>query len=412
MGRRRNTRFDVAVTGMGLVTPAGIGVEANWARVCSGRSTASRDEALAGLPVDFSCRVPDFDPGALLGRRLAWRLDRVSQLALVAAREAVADAGLDPKTWDGARVGVVVGSSFGGAATYEREHARVLEEGPEWVSPLLMVMAPVNMSAGYLAIDLGAVGPNLVVSTACAAGSTAIGTARQLLEADMCDVVIAGGTESTSTRTTMASLHRMGALSVRRDDPQAASRPFDADRDGFVAGEGAGMLILERAADAQARGARVYAHVSGYGATADGHHPSAPHPEGAGAQRAVRAALADALVEPADVGHVNAHGTSTPLNDVTESRVIRQVLGDGPAVTSTKGVIGHLIGAAGAVEAAYTVLAVHRGQIPPTANLTSRDPEVTVDVVGKETRAVRLSAAVSNSFGFGGQNSVLVVTAA
>ncbi|WP_067502104.1 beta-ketoacyl synthase [Actinoplanes sp. TFC3] len=404
-------RTDVAVTGLGLVTPAGIGVAANWERISSGRSTASPDDNLTGLGVDFSCRVPGFDAGALLGRRNAWRLDRVAHLAIVAAREAVADAGLDPATWDGARVGVVVGSSFGGSATYEREQARLAEDGPDMISPLLMVMAPVNMTAGYLAIDQHALGPNLVVSTACAAGTSAIGTARHLLAAGMCDVVIAGGSESTITRTTMASLHRMGALSTRRDSPETASRPFDADRDGFVAGEGAGMLILERAADAQARQARVYAHVSGYGASADGHHPSSPHPEGDGAERAIRAALADAGVEPGDIGHVNAHGTATAMNDVTEARVIRRVLGDHPAVTSTKGVIGHLIGAAGAVEAAYTVLAVHHGSIPPTANLSSLDPEIELDVVAKDARPATLRAALSNSFGFGGQNAAVVVTA-
>ena len=405
------TGAGVAVTGLGLVTPAGIGAAASWERICSGLSTASADDNLTGLGVDFSCRVPGFDGGALLGRRLAWRLDRVAQLALVAAAEAIADAGLDPQTWDGARVGVVVGSSFGGSATYEREHAKVLEDGPEMVSPLLMVMAPVNMTAGYLAIENKALGPNMVVSTACAAGTTAIGLARQLLQAGTCDVVLAGGAESTVTRTTMASLHKMGALSKRRDDPAAASRPFDADRDGFVAGEGAGMLILERTADAKARGVRTYATIAGFGASADGHHPSAPHPHGDGAERAIRAALADADLSPQDVDHVNAHGTSTPMNDVTEAAVIRRVLGERPAVTSTKGVIGHLIGAAGAVEAACTVLAVHHGVVPPTANLSSQDAEIQVDVVAKEARPMPVRAAVSNSFGFGGQNAVLAVTA-
>ncbi|MCA1655129.1 MAG: 3-oxoacyl-ACP synthase, partial [Pseudonocardiaceae bacterium] len=242
---RRTERFDVAVTGLGLVTPAGIGVEPNWKTVVGAASTADRYEELAGLPVDFCCRVPGFDPVEHLGRRVAWRLDRVTQLGMVAAREAIADAGLDPRTWDGARVGVVVGTSFGGSSTYEREHLKLLEEGAEWVSPLLMVMAPVNMTAGHVAIDTGASGPNMVVSTACAAGTTAIGTARMLLESDMCDVVIAGGAESSLTRTTIASLANMGAMSTRMDEPATASRPFDADRDGFVAAEGAGMLILE-----------------------------------------------------------------------------------------------------------------------------------------------------------------------
>lgn len=412
MANRTARRFDVAVTGLGLVTPAGLDVASNEERVWSGVSTASRAEELAGLPVDFSCRVTGFDPVAELGRRKAPRMDRVSQLGVAAARQAIADAGLDPATWDGARVGVVVGTSFGGSATFEREHAAFLQDGADLVSPLLMVMAPVNMTAGYIAMECRALGPNQVVSTACASGTTAIGYGRMLLESGLCDVVIAGGSEAALTRTGIASLARMGALSQRRDEPQAASRPFDADRNGFVAGEGAGMFVLERMADAAARGAVVRARISGFGASADGHHASSPDPTGGGAERAIRAALADAGLDPRDVAHINAHGTSTPLNDVTESRVIRRVFGEGPAVTSTKGVIGHLIGAAGAVEAAYTVLAVQRGSVPPTANLQSLDPEIEVDVVAKEARPLRIEAAVSNSFGFGGQNASLVVTSA
>jgi 3-oxoacyl-[acyl-carrier-protein] synthase II len=408
----RKERFDVAVTGLGLVTPAGMGVEANVERVWSGRSTAAPAPELAGLPVGFSCRVPDFDAGALLGRRVAWRMDRVSQFGVVAARQAVADAGLDLADWDGTRVGVVTGTSLGGWATVEREHGNHASGGPGTVSPLLMVMGPVNMTAGYIAMDLKALGPNQVVSTACASGNTAIGFARMLLESGACDIVIAGGAEAAMSPTAMASLGRAGALSVRNADPAAASRPFDAERDGFVAGEGAGMLVLERMADATARGARIRARVSGFGASADAHHASAPDPTGGGAERAVRAALADAHLAPGEVDHVNAHGTSTPLNDVTESGVLRRVFGERPAITSTKGVTGHLLGAAGAVEAAYTVLAVERGSVPPTANLSSLDPEIEVDVVAKEARPLRIDAAVNDSFGFGGQNAVIVVTPA
>ncbi|MEY9877210.1 3-oxoacyl-[acyl-carrier-protein] synthase II [Streptacidiphilus sp. MAP12-33] len=401
-----------AVTGLGLVTPAGIGVEANVDRVWSGRPTADRTAELDGLPVDFSCRVPGFDPVALLGRRTAWRMDRASQLAVQAARLAVADAGLDPAVWDGARVAVVVGTSLGGWNTVEREHGAFLADGSAMVSPLLMVMGPVNMTAGYIAMDLKALGPNQVVSTACASGNTAIGYARMLLETGACDVAIAGGTEAAMSPTAMASLARAGALSKRLDDPRGASRPFDADRDGFVAGEGAALLVLERLEDARARGARTRALIAGFGASADGHHASAPDPTGSGAERAIRAALADADLGPQDVAHVNAHGTSTPLNDVTEARTIRRVFGDGPAVTSTKGVVGHLLGAAGAAEAAYTVLAVERGEVPPTANLGRQDPEIEVDVVAGEARPIKPLAAVNNSFGFGGQNAVVVVTPA
>ncbi|MFI6346710.1 beta-ketoacyl-[acyl-carrier-protein] synthase family protein [Streptomyces sp. NPDC050560] len=412
MAPGRRTRFDVAVTGLGLVTPAGTGVEKNVKRVWAGESAAARTDELSGTAVDFSCRVEDVDPAAALGRRAALRMDRVSALGVIAARQAVADAGLDSTEWDGARVGVVIGTSFGGSATFEREHRTCLDEGPALVSPTLMVMAPVNMTAGYIAMDCRALGPNQVVSTACASGTTAVGFGRQLLESGMCDVVLAGGSEAALTRTGMASLHKMGALSRRGDDPARASRPFDLHRDGFVAGEGAGVLVLERMADAAARGARVRARVSGFGASADGHHPSAPDPAGGGAERAVRAALADALTTPGDIGHINAHGTSTPLGDIAEARMIRRVYGAHPAVTSTKGAIGHLIGAAGAVEAAYTVLAVERGEIPPTANLTRQDPDIEADIVTAAPRRAPLRAAASHSFGFGGQNAVIVVTAA
>ncbi|MGH3434662.1 MAG: beta-ketoacyl-[acyl-carrier-protein] synthase family protein [Thermocrispum sp.] len=412
MRRRRSGRFEAAVTGVGLVTPAGIGTDASWAALCDGKSAAARLDDLRGLPVDFCCRVGGFDPAAALGRRLSVRLDRVTQLALAAAREAVADAGLDPATWDGARVGVVAGSAFGGTTTFEREHLTLVNDGPEWVSPMLMVMSPVNMVTGYLAIDARAKGPNLVVSTACAAGASAIGIARMWLESGLCDVVIAGGSESSLTPTTMASLAKMGALSTRKDDPAAACRPFDAGRDGFVAGEGAGFLILERPADAKARGARVRARVSGYGATNDAHHPSAPDPSGDGAERAIRIALADAGLHASDVQHVNAHGTSTPLNDVTESAIVRRVFGDDCAVTANKGVIGHLIGAAGAVETAFSVLSLQHGLVPPTANLEAVDADVHVDVVAGHVRTLPMTAVVSNSFGFGGQNAAVVVTAA
>ncbi|HEX6471599.1 MAG TPA: beta-ketoacyl-ACP synthase II [Streptosporangiaceae bacterium] len=418
--------FAAAVTGLGLVSPAGIGVAENWARICSGVSTAARDPALAGLSVDFSCRVPGFDADALLGRRRAWRLDRVAQFAVVAAREALADAGLagtDPEggargdtgevrpEWDDARVGVVLGSGIGGAGTWEEQHRRLLDQGPRQVSALLIPMLAVNMIAGYVAMDCGARGPNFVTSTACASGTTAIGVARELLRSGACDIVLAGGAEACVIPSIVTGFSQMGALSRRADDPAGASRPFDAGRDGFVAAEAAAVLVLERPEHAAARGARVRAYVSGYGASADAHHATAPDPGGRSVERAMRAALLDAGITPEAVAHVNAHGTSTPLNDDIEGKVIHRVLGDAPAVTSTKGVTGHALGAAGAIEAAYTVLAVENSIAPPTANLDSQDPDIPVDVVAKEARNLRIPAAVSNSFGFGGQNAVLVVTA-
>jgi len=402
----------VAITGLGLVTPAGIGVESSWHGVLSGVSAAAKDPNLEGIAVDISCRVPGFDAAALLGPKHARRLDRFVQLAVVAGREAVADAGLDPETWDGARVGVVLGCGMGGAATWETQHRRMLEHGPGKVSPMLIPMLVPNMVAGQLAMEFAAYGPNLVTATACASGATAIGVARDLLRSGSCDIVLTGGTEAGLTPLSIAGFAQMGALSARTDDPGAASRPFDVGRDGFVAAEAAGVLVLEREDDAKARRATVRARLAGYGASADAHHATAPHPQGAGAERAIVAALADAGIAPDEVDHVNAHGTSTPLNDVAEARTLRRVLGDGFSVTSTKGVTGHSLGAAGAIEAAFSVLTISNGLTPPTANLDSQDPEADIDVVAKAPREGNVDVVVSNSFGFGGQNAVLVVTAA
>jgi 3-oxoacyl-[acyl-carrier-protein] synthase II len=402
----------VVVTGLGLVTSAGLGVEETWDRVCSGRPTAAPDPELAGLPVDFSCRVPGFDPAKQVGIPRPWRLDRFTQFAVIAAREAVSDAGLDSSTWDGARVGIVLGSAAGGVATFEAQHQRLLDSGSALLSPLTLPMFLPNMAAGQLAIEHRATGPCLHVSTACASGSTAIGTALSLLRADACDVVLAGGAEAMITRLCAAGFAKMGALSGRVQDPAGASRPFDAARDGFVMGEGAGVLVLERERDAGARRARAYAIVAGYGASADAHHAVAPDPQGRGAEAAIRIALAEAGASTRDVDHVNAHGTSTPLNDLIEAKTLRRVLGDGPSVTSTKGTTGHALGAAGAIEAALTVLAVARHTVPPTANLNAIDPEIDLDVVTGEPHRGPIGLALSNSFGFGGQNAVLAFTPA
>ncbi|MGH4011149.1 MAG: beta-ketoacyl-[acyl-carrier-protein] synthase family protein [Pseudonocardiaceae bacterium] len=401
---------DVAITGLGLLTPAGIGVRANWERVCSGVSCADTDESLEGLEVDFTCRVPGFDPTVLLGRFAAWQIERFVQLAIVATRQALQDAGLDPKTWDGTRVSVVLGNSLGGAGTFERQYRTLQQDGPTQVSPLMIPMFMVNMVAGYVAIDCSATGPSLVTATACASGTTAIGTARELLRSDACDVAIAGGTESALTPCMMAGLNRMGALSRRREDPAAASRPFDAERDGFVAAEAAGVLVLERAADARARGAPVRALVRGFAAASDAHHATAPAPSGHGIERAVLVALADAGIDPTEVDHINAHGTSTPLNDLTEGRVLQRVFGRRPAVTSTKGVTGHALAAAGAIEAAYTTLTLQHGIVPPTANLKNQDPEIDLDVVSDAPRQLPVEVAMSTSLGFGGHNAALVLT--
>ncbi|MCC9710701.1 beta-ketoacyl-[acyl-carrier-protein] synthase family protein [Streptomyces sp. MNU76] len=402
----------IAVTGLGLVTAAGIGTDVTWKGVCDGRSKATRNPVLADLPIDISCTVPDLDPARHVGPRSRLTHDRFIQLAIVAAREAVADSGLDPLTWDGARVGVVIGCGLGGITTFEKQHRRLLEKGPQAVSALLLPMLVPNMVAGHLAMDLGTTGPNFVTASACASGATAIGTAAGLLREGVCDVVLTGGTEANVSPLMVTGFAQMGVLSRRVDDPTAASRPFDAARDGFVIGEGSGVLVLEREADARARRAPVRARLAGYGASADAHHITTPEPEGRSVRRALRDALAQAGVRADEVRHVNAHGTATRINDAIEARTLRAVFGDGVAVTSTKGVLGHTLGAAGAIEAALTVLAVQHSTVPPTANLEQLDPDLDLDVVSGTARQTKVDVAVSNSFGFGGQNAVLVFTAA
>ena len=397
---------DVVVTGLGLVTPAGIGVDPTWKAVVAGQAAAARDPILseAGLPVTISCRVPPFDAEADVGKGASRRLDRFSQLAVLAARQAVAAAGAPS---DADRAGVVLGCGIGGVSTWEEQHAKFLERGR--VSPLMLPKMLSNMAAGQLAMEFGYRGPNLTVNTACAASTTAIGVARDLLRSGSADMVLAGGVEAGVTTLSVAAFGQMGALSRRNDE--TASRPFDVGRDGFVMGEGAAVLVLERADTAAARGAVPLAIVAGYGASADAHHQTAPPEDGAGAVLAMRRALADAGMNPDDVDHINAHGTSTPLNDAAEARALRSVLGaalDRIPVTSTKGVTGHLLGAAGAVEAAFSILALRDGIVPPTANLQEQDPAIDLDVVA-EAREVPVRAVLSNSFGFGGQNASLLL---
>lgn len=403
-------RHDVAVTGIGLVTPAGIGIAETWERVAAGESTADHDRTLVGNTVTISCRVPCLAASGVLTKRKAARLDRFVQFAIAATEAALTDAKLCPSKWDGARVGVVLGSADGGPNTVELQHQVMLNEAPARVSPLLLPMQLPNMLAGNLSIELGAFGPSFVVSTACASGATAIGTACDLIALDKCDVVVTGGSEAMVTPLVMAGFAQMGALSQRNDDPKTASRPFDADRDGFVASEGAGILVLERPADAIARGARIRGLIKGASATADAHHITKPDPAGKGLEMAVRAALRAADVGTGEIDHINAHGTSTPTGDVTEARVLRRIFGDQTLVTSTKGVTGHMFGAAGAVEAILTILAMEHALIPPTANIERLDPAVEMPIA-TEAVAARSSLALSTSLGFGGQNAALVLSA-
>lgn len=402
------TKVRTAVSGVGLVTPAGIGAARAWDALCAGRPTAATDPMLAGLPVTFSCRVPDFDASAVPGAR-SWQNDRYTQLALVAAHEAVTDAGLTPGDWAGARVAVVLGSAAGGVATYEEQHMRLLHQGASSVSPLTLPAFLPNMAAARLAIELGIHGPSLHAATACASGATALITAAQLLRDDLCDVVVAGAADAMITRLCSAAFAKMGALSRRNDQPEAASRPFDSARDGFVLAEGAGVLILERAPDAAARHVRPYAMLDGWAATTDAYSVTAPDPEGRGLRRAIELALACADASTAEVDHVNAHGTGTPRNDRTEAAVLTRLFTSStPSVTSAKGALGHTMGAAGAIEAALTVLTLRHGLTPPVANLDSVDPAAqSLDLVVGAARKQPVGLALSSSSGFGGHNGVL-----
>ncbi|WP_441249340.1 beta-ketoacyl-[acyl-carrier-protein] synthase family protein [Kitasatospora sp. McL0602] len=396
---------EIGVTGVGLLTPAGDGREAVWERVCKGLPTATLVPGPG--PAHLACHAPAFDPDRL-GRARARRPDRATALALLAVREALADAALDAADWDGARVAVVVGSGLAGAHTYETEHRTLLTGGPEELSALAFPSVFGNSLSAQLSIELGVTGASFTVNTACASGATAIGLAVDLLRLGRCDIAVTGGSDAAITPYYVAGFDRVRALSHRFDDPSGALRPFDAGRDGFVIGEGAGALVLERVPDARARGARVRARLLGHGASSDAHHVVKPRPDGAGLHAAVRAALADAGAAAVDVAHVNPHGTGTPLGDLVEATVLAGLLPHGPSVSATKAVTGHLLGAAGAVEAVLTVLAVETGLAPPTANLTTPGPGIDLDLP-TTARPGRIPLALSTSVGFGGQNAVLAI---
>ncbi|MEW2390917.1 beta-ketoacyl-[acyl-carrier-protein] synthase family protein [Streptomyces venezuelae] len=404
------------VTGLGLVTAAGVGVKHTWHQVTNATTPQGvrRPDPLRDLPCDFMYTIDDgdLDIDAVLGVASHRLMDRFAQLAVVAAREAVADAGLGPDVWDSARVAVVVGSAHGGLNFYDEQHGTLTERGPRRVSPRMAPLTVVNGAAGSVARDLGTRGPSLAVATACSSGTDAIGTALHLLRAGACDIAVAGGAESMCSRAVFAGTCNAKALSTRTTDPTHACRPFDVDRDGFVVGEGAGILVLERADHARARGARTRATLRGYGAATSSEASSPVATSEAGIELALRAALADADVASGDIGHVNAHGTSTVMNDLVEAAVLHRVLGEGPLVTSTKSMTGHTLGAAGGIEAAFTVLALEEQLVPATVNLRTQDPRVPVAVVAGAAEPARLDCAVSTSLGFGGHNSVLVLARA
>lgn len=401
----------VLVTGLGVVAPVGSGLERFWDALVHGRTGIGPIGAFdaSALRSRIAGEVRDVDPAAVLPSKTIKRTARFTQLALVAAHEALGHAGIPPERRED--VGVVAGTGVGGFEVIEREHAAFLERGAGRFHPLTVPMVIPNMAAGSIAIETGCRGPNLGITTACASGGNAIGTALDLIRSGRCDTALAGSAESTISPFAVDGYCQLRALSTRNEAPERASRPFDRDRDGFVIAEGAAFLVLEREDAARARGARAWAEVAGYGTSADGHHHTAPDPEGRGAARALRAALADARVAPGDVQVVNAHGTSTPLNDATELRVLRAVFGDHARrlmVHATKSMTGHALGAAGALEAVAAVLTVARGVVHPTVNLERPDPDDDLDHVPGAAREADVRCAVSESFGFGGHNAVLV----
>ncbi len=408
-----NNRRRVVITGIGLVSPVGIGIEENWSNLVAGKSgigPITRFDS-TGYASRIAGEVKNFHPEEFINKKELRKMDPFLQFALGAARYAMEDSGLKIPPEFAPRVGVVVGCGLGGLLTIEESHKQMLESGPKKVSPFFIPMIISNMAPGLISIYHGAKGPNLSLQTACAAGTHAVGQAYHLIRNGFAEAMITGGVESTVTRLAIAGFTAMRALSTRNDDPLHASRPFDKERDGFVMGEGSGLLILEELECARARGAKIYAEVIGFGASGDAFHMAAPAPEGEGAARCMQAALDDAGISPLDVQYINAHGTSTDLNDKYETQAIKTVFGDHAykmAVSSTKSMTGHLLGAAGGIEAAFTALTLHHQTMPPTVNYEFPDPDCDLDYVPNTARKADIEVALSNSFGFGGTNGTLV----
>ncbi|MEA2009249.1 MAG: beta-ketoacyl-ACP synthase II [Actinomycetota bacterium] len=405
----------VVVTGLGTVNPVGGDVETTWRGLLDGVSGIGQITSIdaSDLPSKIGGEITDFDIEAHMPRRQARRMDRYAQLFWVAAGEALSDAGISYEPDDPAayRAGVVVGSGIGGVATFEEELTTLLEIGPHRLSPFGIPKIIANLAGGQVSIDFNLYGPNTTAVTACAASANAIGDAAAIITRGAADVMLAGGADAAITRFAMGGFAQARALSTRNDDPQGASRPFDVNRDGFVMSEGAAALILEEREHALERGATVYAEIVGYGMSADGYHVTLPRPGGDGAARAMQSALDDAGIVAEQVSYINAHGTSTAANDVTETMAIKSVFGDAAyqvPISSTKSMTGHLLGGAGAIEAVACVLSIRDGVIAPTINLTDPDPECDLDYVPGSPRNVEVEYAMSNSFGFGGHNVVLL----
>ncbi|WNG16153.1 beta-ketoacyl-ACP synthase II [Cystobacter fuscus] len=408
----------VVITGTGIITALGTGTEKNWQAMLAGQSgigTITRFE-LGKMDTRFAGEVKDFQPEQFIDRREVRRMDLFAQYALAAADMAVKESGLPigpdaPHGYQAEKVGVIVGSGIGGISSLEEQHRKGLEKGFDRLSPFFIIQMIINMAPGLISMRYGCKGPNWSPVSACATSAHAIGEAWKSIRLGECDAVIAGGAEAAITPLGMGGFSVMKALSNRNDDPTRASRPFDKERDGFVMGEGAGIIVLEELEHAKKRGANILAELVGYGANSDAHHVTQPAPEGEGAARCMRLALASAGMNPEDVGYINAHGTSTPFNDANETKAIKTVFGAHARklpVSSTKSMTGHMLGAAGGAEAVVSVMTLQRGVIPPTINLTSPDPECDLDYVPNQAREQRVDAVMSNSFGFGGTNAVLV----
>jgi 3-oxoacyl-[acyl-carrier-protein] synthase II len=404
----------VVITGVGLVTPLGTGVEKSWRNICSGVSgidLITRFDT-SDYAVKIAAQVKDFQPDDFFEKKEAKHLDLFVQYGLAAARMAVEDSGFQVTEQNCGRVGVITGCGMGGLPTIEKYHSVSLEKGAKRITPFFIPMVIPNMPSGHISMAIKSKGPNLTLTTACAAGTHSVGEAYRHIKYGLCDMVVSGGTEAVICGLGVAGFSAMKALSGRNDDPAKASRPFDRDRDGFVMSEGAGMLVLEEYAHAVARGAKIYAEVSGYGLSSDAYHIAAPPEDGEGGVRAMKMALADALLAPGDIDYINAHGTSTPLNDKCETHAIKTVF-EGHArklaISSTKSMTGHMLGAAGGIEAVFTALSLYNQIAPPTINLENPSPECDLDYVPNVARKMRIRAALSNSFGFGGTNAVVVM---
>jgi 3-oxoacyl-[acyl-carrier-protein] synthase II len=402
----------VVVTGMGAITPVGHDVPSSWDALIAGRSGIAEVTLFetSDLDVRIAGEVKGFDPTAYLDRKEARRMDRFLQFGLVAAQEAWRDADLKITPDNAELVGVLMGSGIGGIGTLVEQTTVLLHKGPDRVSPFLIPMFLPDMLSGLVSIQTGAKGPNFSVASACATAGHCLGEAMEIIRRGDAEVMLAGGAEAPITRIGLAAFDSMRAISRRNDDPTRASRPFERDRDGFVLAEAAGVVVLESLEHAQRRGARIHAELVGYGATGDAYHITAPSEGGEGAARAMRIALRKANMQPSEIGYINAHGTSTPYNDRTESQAIQTIFGEHtPPVSSTKSMTGHLIGASGAVEAIVCIRAIQEGCLPPTINYDNPDPECTLDYIPNVARPARIDAALSNSLGFGGHNTTLIV---